>query len=104
MKNGTYRVTREGKIENYGEKWAFGYFVATTNNIVKPGELTEDTIRAFAADNGGRLVGVWTDPKTGETYLDATVHLASRRDAINLGNHHGQLAIWDVMSNKEIML
>jgi hypothetical protein len=52
----------------------------------------------------GQYMGVWTNPASGVTYYDRTVWVADVTEAIDLGNKHDQLAIWDIANNIELWL
>jgi hypothetical protein len=48
--------------------------------------------------------GAWKDQKTGRTYLDATVVIEDRQDAIDAGREWKQLAVFDLAKREEIRL
>jgi hypothetical protein len=55
------------------------------------------------AGNGARI-GAWTDPDTGVTWIDYTIHVANREHAIELGREFHQLAIWDWAAGETISI
>jgi hypothetical protein len=65
---------------------------------------------AYVEDNLGILtdnrhsLGAWLDPETNLVYLDVVVTLPSKEDAIRLGKQYSQLAIFDLLNEKEIRL
>jgi hypothetical protein len=69
-----------------------GYWVA-----VHKYDSLDDTI-------SGDYVGVWTNPESGVMYLDRSIWVSDRYDAMTLGTLHGQLAIWDCENETEVWL
>ena len=67
-----------------------GYWVATT-------ETELDSI------NNGTLFGVWEDD-AGKIWLDLVQYVETLDKAIELGNHYGQLAIYDNYNKEAITL
>jgi len=116
--DGTYRVipgtvTNDAdavELENYGEKWNYGFFVANGNRGIKLGHGVENepavsVIALFNEVYGiGPLVGVWTDPDTGICYVDPVTHVSDYETAVNLGREYGELAIWDAFKGEEVYL
>ena len=104
--DGTYLVKSDGTLENYGEKWSFGFFVAEGKKGFKlePGVDNKNAVNVTHALNPGRYVGVWTDPATGICYVDPVTHVAGRDEAEKLGREYGELAIWDAFLGEEIYL
>jgi hypothetical protein len=89
--DGTYIVNRDNKIENYGDKWSYGYIVGRRPATAE--DLTP-----------GTLFGVWTDPDTGLVYVDLVDHIASRDHAIDTGVARNELAIYDLRAREVITL
>jgi hypothetical protein len=89
MENGTYLNLDGQFILSHAKS---GYWVA-----VHKYDSLDDTIT-------GDYVGVWTNPESGVMYLDRSVWVADKADAIALGKQQGQLAIWDCANETEIWL
>lgn len=113
FEDGTYLIQQNVEIVNYGERWAYGYFVADGQRGV---ELDPETfklwadahisaaMRKVAKESGTNLVGVWTRPETGIIYIDPVNHISDRESAVKLGTERGELAIWDARDNVAITL
>lgn len=107
MQDGTYLVKADGSIVNYGERWAYGYFVAdgmegaVIGTQHESGAL-ENVIYDVARASAGNLVGVWTSGNT--VYIDPVNHISDRASAIKLGTERGEFAIWDARDNVAITL
>jgi hypothetical protein len=91
LDDGTYIIKQDGTIENYGDKWAYGYVVG---------------LRALTADDlhPGRLFGVWTCPEDGTRYLDVVEHVTGRENALALGYLKRQKAIYDLRAGGVVNL
>lgn len=65
------------------------------------GVVRPEDIRAFAYDNAdllaqeGSVLGGWRDPETGIAYLDVSVQVHDRAEALALGRQYDQLAVFD---------
>lgn len=108
MQDGTYLIKPNGDIVNYGERWAYGFFVANGKRGFRV-----PTVHATPLDMGemigelsviSPLVGVWTDSITGVTYIDPVTHVSDYDSAVELGRDNGELAIWDAFKSEEIYL
>jgi hypothetical protein len=84
--NGTYQKTSEGLKPIHAKQ---GYWVAVEQTKLE--DIEE-----------GETVGVWTDPETKTLWLDKVVRLTDLSNALNLGRLFKQVAIFDVVNNKEI--
>lgn len=108
MQDGTYLVKSNGDIVNYGERWAYGYFVGDGWHGINrdPSTITDwaGLFQMVAIKSGSNLVGVWTDSRTGRVYIDPVTHVSDRQSAIELGLSRAEMAIWDVRESKEIVL
>lgn len=91
LPDGTYQVSRvTGQVENYGEKWAYGYIVG-----IKPLDR---------APNFGELFGVWQDPLDGSLSVDFVEHVGTLGTATRLATERGEDAIYDLREGKVIYL
>lgn len=54
--------------------------------------------------DGITIFGLWTDQWTNDKFIDRVVYLEDLEEAMELGRHHKELAIWDIANNKEIRL
>jgi len=83
-----------------------GYFIGTTN-IVAP-VTDESRLRALLEDLTrnplAEYVGTWYSEESKSQYLDATVHLSCRQDALHLARMYNQEAIYDIGQRKCILL
>jgi hypothetical protein len=76
--------------------------------LVEKGELTPETIKAFAQKNADLLkqpahvVGTWNDEKTGKTYLDVSYIAPNENIAKHAAEMFNQKAYWDVKGKKEV--
>lgn len=107
MQDGTYLIKPNGDIVNYGERWAYGFFVAEGRRGIRlaAGIPSETAMQAIALLNDYKtLVGVWTDTITGVTYVDPVTHVSDYDSAVELGRDNGELAIWDAFKSEEIYL
>lgn len=105
VSDGTYQVV-DGELVNYGEKFSYGYMVATSSLKVfrNPVESTRHIINLAQVNAPGMLLGVWEDPRSGALYVDAVTHVDSLDAAIALGKSRNELAIWSLRDNTEIYL
>lgn len=55
---------------------------------------------AFELSIPGNYLGIWTDD--GTTYLDVTLHVKGRQDALDLARANKQRAIWDIANGTTI--
>ena len=73
-----------------------------------------DTIAAFLEENyeilsmKGNFFGYWIGSasygNSKRVYLDVSVNIADKKEAVAFGRSNGQLAIWDVFNSSEITL
>lgn len=105
MKDGTYLVTPY-EIVNYGERWAYGYFVGLPGGYsFSKGELVGlglATTRMLSELTGQSLIGWWTDPETGIVHIDPVEHVADYETAVAHARQRGELAIWDAREDREV--
>lgn len=70
---------------------------------VTMGDLLEFMIRnADVLQLPGRIVGGWKDPEDGRVYLDVSILVEDRDEALQLAVDHDQLAIFDFASGQSI--
>jgi hypothetical protein len=72
-------------------------------------ESTKQGLKDFMAQNKARFaedptlfIGGWKDSNTGKLYLELSDNVASKRIATELGTRRDQVAVWDVVSSREI--
>ena len=83
-----------------------GYWVAETDQKLDPTATPDqifDMAKALEDLYDVAYVGVWTH-EDGRRVLDATHHVKDLIQAIALGRHWDQKAIWDVKRNQAIYL
>ena len=105
MKDGTYivRIDEEG-IPRLSEPIAVssGYWVST-DGIAVHGKLDQAGI-IDALDlmelHEGAVVGIWEDK--GITYVDKSVHIKDRTQALSAAEVFGQIAIYDCNKNEVV--
>jgi hypothetical protein len=89
-----------------------GYAVAVhpEHERVLTGPVSVSDLHSYVSDvrdalrMPGRVLGGWHDPDGGRIYLDVSVVVADLSDAIELGERHGQLAIFDFDAMESIPL
>jgi hypothetical protein len=92
-KDGTYTV-RNNKLVS--KKLTAGFLVGVESLQVSPRRITLPQARKLAlALPVGSLLGVWRDPATGLVYVDRSVWVRSRFEAVTLARFHHELAFWD---------
>jgi len=50
----------------------------------------------------GRFLGGWFDDETDEYFLDVSIHIEDREEALRIAGQHGQKAIRDLASGADI--
>jgi hypothetical protein len=72
-------------------------------------ESTKQGLKTFMDQNKQRFaddptlyIGGWKDANTGKLYLELSDNVASKRIATELGTRRDQVAVWDVVSSREI--
>jgi len=83
-----------------------GYWVAETDHEFDHGATTEELIQIAQKmtdtyDVG--YIGIWTDPQ-GRKVMDATHHVRDLMQAIAMGRHWEQKAIWDIKHGHAIYI
>lgn len=90
-----------------------GYFVA----LKAPGVVLDnaDLLTAFAMEvylrknksyfeEDRNFFGIWIDDEDGKVYLDVSVWVQDRQEAIDLGLMEDQISIWDIENQEAIYL
>ena len=72
--------------DNFDSSMLSGYFNSVKSHLLIPSSF----------------VGVWLNESN--VYLDLSINIGSRAQAIAYGKKHNQIAIWDVENNCEIFL
>lgn len=89
LPDGTYIIEPDGYIDNYAERWAYGYAVGV-------GDMTLSDVTP------GTIFGVWTE--AGKRYFDVVKHVDALRDAKALAHKGQEKAIYDLRAEKVIYL
>lgn len=72
------------------------------------GSVTHEDIERYVSDRAAMLarsdvlLGGWRNPDNGLAYLDVSVVVRSRRQALALAHEHHQSAIWDFAHNQSV--
>lgn len=90
MQDGTYLKSNTGEWLPVVQ--SSGYYVAVRKMYDISDLLNDD-----------EYLGVWTDPTNGTLYLDASVHVADKWEALEMAHAGGELAIWDIARGAEIL-
>lgn len=92
-----------------GHPVAGGYAVAAhPDRGVILAEASMDDLLEFMVRNAdvlalpGRILGGWNDPEDGRVYLDVSILVADRDEALQLAVDHDQLAIFDFAAGQSI--
>lgn len=93
-------------------KWEIKrYVVANTHNELKDWELSEDFLKRLAKQVNDNTyvwtnvtIGGWKDKKTWKVFIDAGMSTDDLGYAINVGKYTKQIAIYDTVEEKEIIL
>lgn len=99
--DGTYSVWH-GVATDYAARWAYGYMVGVGNLLTLDDQRITQGDLTVAEAFGDHLLGVWTDPETGISYLDRVKHVGALSDALALAHENGELAIWDLREGKTV--
>lgn len=95
-----------------GRQPRMGYVVSIfpDRQVKIDGTATAANLTAYANDHAdllrqpGALFGGWRHPETGTTYLDVSVWQAHRQTAERLARLHGQLAYFDLLAGRSVMV
>jgi hypothetical protein len=72
------------------------------------GPVTHEDIEHYVSDHAAMLarhdvvLGGWRSPDNGLAYLDVSIVVRSRRQALALAREHDQLAIWDFAHSQSV--
>ena len=105
LKNGGITVTsRLVKV-----KKRTGFFVSLKNQgtVIDLKDFTPDTLSErinslWVKDT--QYIGIWVDKANKKVYIDVSVWVQDRDQAIQKGIDEGQIAIWDIEKGQEIYL
>lgn len=92
----------------HGNSPQSGYMVSVPGPEKVLKSLTARSVDAFTTKHADKLshpgayVGVWFNSEDGQWYLDISVNVRTRSQALKLGRQWSQLAIWDVENGSEI--
>jgi len=91
-------------VNYHGKQPTSGYMVSTPNNEIIVDKLTCDVIRKqqLKLHSSDAFVGIWYDSY--HWYLDISYNYENLTYAIACGRKNGQIAIYDVVTNKTIFL
>lgn len=95
---------------SFAVKWELKrYIVANTHNDFVELDLVNKTKLVKQVNDNFYVfdnvtVGGWRDSKTGILYIDAGMSTDDLDYAVNVGKYNKQIAIWDNLENKEIIL
>ncbi len=95
-----------------------GFVVAVDKGAerVLPGDICATCIESFALDNksildagnivfkGGMCLGAWYNAADARWYLDLSVVCRSLDEALTIGRHNGQLAVYDLEAGESIAI
>lgn len=99
--NGTWQVINGKLYSPHPDVFSVGYWVGVSNHVARDADQM-DRITIDLIDNGAEFVGIWTNEKTGEIYVDQATHVTDLIPAIYLARSYNQKAIWDIAHNTEI--
>jgi hypothetical protein len=90
LPDGTYYLDADGEVNNYGNRWGYGYIVAVRN--LRMVDL-----------NSPSLFRVRTDFDGGAVY-ELVRHASTLRDAWQMGQLYGQRTAWSLADRKDVIL
>ena len=101
MKDGTYDNDRQPVT--YASGYQVGLWTKTTDAENIEQVIDEITAKPFLSkgSHSGEF-GVWTDPSTGEVFVEPCVWFSVFITALEFGKQHNQKAIWSWADMKEI--
>jgi hypothetical protein len=95
-----------------GDLWGRDLYAVSPyldRTLMTPGAtIDEQQVRAYLRKNwdllgdGSHHFGSWYDRTTDRTYLDVSVTVADRDEAIRLGRRHNQKAVFSLKDGREI--
>lgn len=98
--NGGITLNKEGKkatlkngfmVSLYGTEYK-------TNNKKEVLKKVNEYLEKIKNNNNGLFVGVWLD--SGFYYIDFSINILEKNDALEFGKKHKQLSIFDIKNNK----
>lgn len=91
-----YMVSRKGMSKIVADK---DFFDANKGKKILADYLKEHKTEL---GTGKDYLGIWHNKKNHKVYLDVSMNIMSRRNAIELGKKNNQISIWDVVKLDEI--
>jgi predicted RNA-binding protein YlxR (DUF448 family) len=91
-------------------KFKRGYYVSITNNNNNDLNKAIDNLNKIYAENLNKdnrnflFIGGWIDEQDKTFYLDLSLHLNNKQNALFIAKLFKQKAIWDIKNLKEIRL
>lgn len=91
-------------------KFKRGYYVSITNNNDNDLNKAIDNLNKIYAENLNKdnrnflFIGGWVDEQDKTFYLDLSLHLNNKQNALFIAKLFKQKAIWDIKNLKEIRL
>jgi hypothetical protein len=104
--NGTYFKVDSHTLFNYGNRWNYGYIVATDAIMEIP--FTPNRagyqLRAVNSIPDRTLFGIWTDPDIHSriTYVDLVSHIDVSIDAFELARTYKQKCVYNLRTNSTV--
>lgn len=80
--------------------WVGGKFPSLV--FKHPEDIDRGELAWWVGLNPASWYGVWVDSEDGAIYFDGATHMVHEDFARNLAIQRGEIAIWDVASEKEI--
>lgn len=92
----------------HGNSPQTGYMVSVPGPEKTLKSLTARSVDAFTKAHAEKLshpgayLGVWFNEEDGLWYLDVSVNVQTRSQALKLGRKWSQIAVWDVANSAEV--
>ena len=105
MKNTAKEIIKSTKNNGgYSHDTKHRYSVAYGDNevILSPKEFNEKVVINYLKKH--RTIGTWLNTKNNMIYLDTSRTIENKREAIEFAKKSNQLAIYDLIENKEITI
>lgn len=92
------------KNGGYSHDTKHRYSVAYGDNevIIPPKEFNEVAVNNYLKKHG--TIGTWINTKNNMVYLDTSKTIKNKKEAIEFAKKSNQLAIYDLIENKEITI
>ena len=105
MKDNIKNIIKSTKNNGgYSHDTKHRYSVAYGDNevILSPKEFNEKVVINYLKKHG--TIGTWLNTKNNMIYLDTSKTIESKKEAIKFAKKSNQLAIYDLVKNKEIKI